>query len=174
MLYFGFYKGVITNIEDPEKRGRIKCIIPEVLGDDIESAWCEPCVPIAYDNGGDFCLPHKKETVWITFEQGDPNYPVYLGGWWQEKMTPLGDSYKDKEKVRIINFADCSIIMKDNILTINVGSSDSEITVKEGKIAIKGNVTINGNASIQGETSIKGNVSVDGNITCRSLTSTEI
>ena len=158
MLYVGFYKGIVTNTEDPEKRGRIKCIIPEVLGDEYESAWCEPCVPIAFDNGGDFCLPQKNEAVWISFEKGDPNDPIYFGGWWSENLTPLGNSYKsDREKVRIINFADCSIIMKDNTLIISVGSGENEITVKDGKVNINGNV------------SIKGNISVEGNITCKTI-----
>ena len=109
--YYGIYQGVVSNVKDPEKRGRIKVKCPDLLGDETESAWCEPCVPVCYDNGGDFCMPEVKETVWLMFIAGDVNRPVWLGNWWQEKMTPLGSSYKDISKLRIISYADCTITM---------------------------------------------------------------
>jgi len=148
--YYGLYQGVVTNIKDPEKRGRIKVKCPEVLGAETESAWCDPLVPIAYDNGGDFCLPAKNEMVWLQFIAGDANKPVYLGGWWQEKMTPLGNTYTKLDNTRIISYKDFSIVIHKNEVTIsnNKGSnkikmSDSGILIESGKdITIKGK-TIN-------------------------------
>ena len=146
--YYGLYQGVVTNIKDPEKRGRIKVKCPEVLGADTESAWCDPLVPIAYDNGGDFCLPAKNEMVWLQFIAGDANRPVYLGGWWQEKMTPLGNTYTKLDNTRIISYKDFSIVIHKNEVTIsnNKGSnkikmSDSGILIESGKdITIKGKI----------------------------------
>lgn len=148
--YYGLYQGVVTNIKDPEKRGRIKVKCPEVLGAETESAWCDPLVPIAYDNGGDFCLPAKNEMVWLQFIAGDANKPVYLGGWWQEKMTPLGNTYTKLDNTRIISYKDFSIVIHKNEVTIsnNKGSnkikmSDSGILIESDKdITIKGK-TIN-------------------------------
>ena len=120
--YYGMYQGVVTNIKDPEERGRIKVICPEVLGATVESAWCDPVVPVAYDNGGDFCIPTKSETVWIQFIAGDINRPVYLGGWWSKSKTPLGKNYVNTDKIRIINYADCTITMQDGKIEINVGA----------------------------------------------------
>lgn len=146
--YAGFYKGIVSNTSDPEKRGRIKCLIPDVLGGKIESAWCEPCVPVSYDKGGDFCLPQKKETVWIAFEKGDPNYPVYLGNWWQKNMTPLGSNYgADREKVRIINYADCTITMKNGVIDINVGAGTCDLRIQHNKVTILGALEVQGNVS---------------------------
>lgn len=146
--YYGLYQGVVTNIKDPEKRGRIKVKCPEVLGAETESAWCDPLVPIAYDNGGDFCLPAKNEMVWLQFIAGDANKPVYLGGWWQEKMTPLGNTYTKLDNTRIISYKDFSIVVHKNEVTIsnNKGSnkikmSDSGILIESGKdITIKGKI----------------------------------
>lgn len=146
--YYGLYQGVVTNIKDPEKRGRIKVKCPEVLGAETESAWCDPLVPIAYDNGGDFCLPAKNEMVWLQFIAGDANKPVYLGGWWQEKMTPLGNTYTKLDNTRIISYKDFSIVIHKNEVTIsnNKGSnkikmSDSGILIESGKdITIKGKI----------------------------------
>ena len=42
--YYGIYQGIVTNIQDPEKRGRIKVRCPDVLGGKAESAWCDPVV----------------------------------------------------------------------------------------------------------------------------------
>lgn len=148
--YYGLYQGVVTNIKDPEKRGRIKVKCPEVLGAETESAWCDPLVPIAYDNGGDFCLPAKNEMVWLQFIAGDANKPVYLGGWWGEKKTPLGNTYTKLDNTRIISYKDFSIVIHKNEVTIsnNKGSnkikmSDSGILIESDKdITIKGK-TIN-------------------------------
>lgn len=146
--YVGFYKAIVSKTNDPEKRGRIKCIIPEVLGGDMESAWCDPCVPVAYDNGGDFCLPKKKETVWIAFEKGDPNYPVYLGGWWKRNETPLED-YSDKENTRVISYSNCVIKLKDNTINISVGGGETDLQIQNNKITINGSLKVKGNINCE-------------------------
>ena len=151
--YFGLYQGVVTNIEDPEKRGRIKVKCPEVLGGEIESAWCDPLVPVAYDNGGDFCIPAKDEMVWLQFISGDSNKPVYIGGWWQKNMTPLGENYVDIDKVRIINYANCTIIMQNDTIDINVGDGAGDLKIQNGVVTVEGNLRVNGSISATGDIS---------------------
>lgn len=145
--YYGLYQGFVTNIKDPEKRGRIKVRCPNVLGAKTESAWCDPVVPVAYDNGGDFCIPEVGEAVWLLFINGNANKPAWLGGWWSKSKSPLGATYSDVDKVRIINYANCTILMKDNEIVLNVGGGDSEISVNNGNVTIKGNLTVEGNIS---------------------------
>lgn len=147
--YYGIYQGIVTNINDTEKRGRIKCQIPDVLGGETESAWCDPMIPVAYDNGGDFCIPEKNEAVWLMFIAGDPNRPVWLGGWWQKNMTPLGKNYSPKG-VRIISYADCTITMKDGIININVGDGVCDLEIIHNKVTVKGNLSVSGNISASG------------------------
>ena len=142
--YYGLYQGVVTNINDPEKRGRIKVKCPDVLGGSTESAWCDPLVPVAYDNGGDFCIPAKDETVWLQFIAGDANRPVWLGGWWQSNMTPLGGNYSSVDKVRIISYADCTITMQDGKININVGSGSYDMRIEDGNISIDGDLIVHG------------------------------
>lgn len=152
--YFGIYQGVVTNINDPEKRARIKVICPDVLGADVESAWCDPVVTVAYDNGGDLCVPAKDETVWIQFIAGDVNRPVYLGGWWQKSMTPLGSNYSNVDKLRIIKYADCTITMQSGKIDINIASGDFDLRIEDGLLTINGDVIVNGNIKVD---SIYGN-----------------
>lgn len=145
--YYGLYQGVVTNINDPEKRGRIKVKCPDVLGGSTESAWCDPLVPVAYDNGGDFCIPAKDETVWLQFIAGDANKPVWLGGWWQKNMSPLGSNYSKVDQVRIISYADCTITMQDGTININVGAGVCDLKIEHNTVTVDGNLVVKGKVS---------------------------
>lgn len=79
--FYGKYRGIVTDIEDPLFQGRIKAKVPDVLGDD-ESGWAMPCVPFGGNGMGFFALPKKDAGVWIEFEHGDPDYPIWSGCWW--------------------------------------------------------------------------------------------
>jgi uncharacterized protein involved in type VI secretion and phage assembly len=39
-------------------------------------------VPIAGKQMGTFVVPQLGAGVWIEFEQGDPDYPIWVGGYW--------------------------------------------------------------------------------------------
>jgi len=79
--YYGKYRGTVINNIDPEQRGRIMAMVPDVLGL-IPSSWALPCVPIAGKQEGVFVVPQIGAGVWIEFEQGDPDYPIWTGGFW--------------------------------------------------------------------------------------------
>lgn len=147
--YYGLYQGVVTNIQDPEQRGRIKVKCPDVLGGSTQSAWCDPVVEVAYDGGGDFCIPSVGETVWLQFIAGDANRPVYMGGWWSKSKTPLGTNYTNIDQVRIINYADCTITMQDGMINLNVGEGLSEIMIEKGIVTIKGDLIVEGSISAE-------------------------
>lgn len=48
----------------------------------VPSTWAMPCVPIAGKQMGTFMVPQIGAGVWIQYEGGDPDYPVWTGGWW--------------------------------------------------------------------------------------------
>jgi len=80
--YFGKYKGTVLVNVDPELRGRIICKVPDVLGL-VPSSWCEACVPLAGPAPmGIYVVPPIGAGVWVEFEQGNPDYPIWVGGWW--------------------------------------------------------------------------------------------
>jgi uncharacterized protein involved in type VI secretion and phage assembly len=79
--YYGKYRGTVLNNIDPEQRGRIIALVPDVLGI-APSNWALPCVPIAGKQQGTFMVPQIGAGVWIEFEQGDPDYPIWVGGFW--------------------------------------------------------------------------------------------
>ena len=79
--YYGKYRGTVINNIDPEQRGRIQAIVPDVLGL-APSSWAMACVPIAGKQMGVFVVPQIGSGVWIEFEQGDPDYPIWTGCFW--------------------------------------------------------------------------------------------
>ncbi len=79
--FFGKYRGIVSDVDDPLFIGRIKAKVPDVLGDD-ESGWALPCAPSGGSGMGFFALPSKNAMVWIEFEQGDPDFPIWTGCFW--------------------------------------------------------------------------------------------
>jgi len=79
--FYGKYRGFVVENIDPEQIGRVLVQVPDVLGE-IPSSWAMPCVPAAGIQSGLFIVPPIGSQVWIEFEQGDPNYPIWTGGFW--------------------------------------------------------------------------------------------
>ena len=72
---FGLYRGLVIDANDPEQRGRLKVGMP-ALGPD--PYWAMPCVPNA-NAAASIAAPPDGSIVWIMFEGGDPNMPVWIG-----------------------------------------------------------------------------------------------
>jgi uncharacterized protein involved in type VI secretion and phage assembly len=79
--YYGKYRGTVLQNVDPEQLGRIQAMVPDVSGL-LPSSWAMPCVPIAGKQSGVYVVPQIGAGVWIEFEQGDPDYPIWSGGFW--------------------------------------------------------------------------------------------
>lgn len=79
--YYGKFRATVFNNIDPEQRGRIQAIVPDVSGL-IPTSWAMPCVPIAGKQSGVYVVPQIGSGVWIEFEQGDPDYPIWTGCFW--------------------------------------------------------------------------------------------
>jgi uncharacterized protein involved in type VI secretion and phage assembly len=79
--YHGKYRGTVVTNVDPLQIGRIQAQVPDVLGD-TASSWAMPAVPVAGPHMGQYVLPPVGAGVWIEFEQGDKNYPIWSGCWW--------------------------------------------------------------------------------------------
>ena len=79
--YFGKYRGVVSDINDPLQIGRLRARVPDVMGDQ-ESGWAMPCFPFGGSGMGFFALPTVGAGVWIEFEHGDPDYPIWAGCWY--------------------------------------------------------------------------------------------
>jgi uncharacterized protein involved in type VI secretion and phage assembly len=79
--YFGKYRGMVVNNVDPLQQARVQVQVPDVMGLNAFS-WAMPCLPFTGRQMGMVCLPQIGAGVWVEFEQGDPDYPVWTGGWY--------------------------------------------------------------------------------------------
>jgi len=79
--FFGKYRGTVANNVDPMQQGRIQAIVPDATGA-IPTSWALPCLPMAGIQAGVFTVPPIGAAVWIEFEQGNTDYPIWTGGFW--------------------------------------------------------------------------------------------
>jgi hypothetical protein len=130
-MYFGKYRAKVVDNKDPSKRGRIRVVCPKVLGSSV-SNWCEPCVPVASDYEGDFAVPRLRETVWIEFEEGKADKPIYVGNWWSPSKTPSENYDVD---TRVISWGNCKIIMTPTNMVLKY--LNSTLTIDENGFNIE-------------------------------------
>lgn len=79
--FFGKYRGMVINNVDPLQIGRILVQVPDVLNV-LPSSWAMPCVPVAGIQMGMYTVPPIGSGVWVEFEHGDPDYPIWVGCFW--------------------------------------------------------------------------------------------
>jgi len=79
--FYGKYRGTVLQNIDPMQMGRIQVIVPDVSAI-LPSSWAMPCVPIAGKQMGSYFVPQIGSGVWVEFEQGDPDYPIWTGCFW--------------------------------------------------------------------------------------------
>jgi uncharacterized protein involved in type VI secretion and phage assembly len=88
--FFGKYRARVSNNIDPLQTGRILVELPGITNF-LPSTWAMPCLPFAGTQSGFFVVPAIGSGVWIEFEQGDLDKPIWTGGYWgsQEELPPL-------------------------------------------------------------------------------------
>ena len=88
--HYGKYRAVVLDNVDPLRLGRVQVQVPDVLGAGA-SRWAMPCVPLAGRQSGVFLLPQVGAPVWVEFEQGDAELPIWVGGYWVDasELPPL-------------------------------------------------------------------------------------
>jgi uncharacterized protein involved in type VI secretion and phage assembly len=157
--YFGKYRGVVTGNNDPMQLGRIQAKVPDVLGEH-ESTWAMPSMPYAGRNVGLFLIPPTDAQVWIEFEHGDPDYPIWTGCFWDSGEVPASpavpemkvlktdagtitlNDQKGSGSITIETTAGLKIVMNTNGIEISNGSqkvtvSSSSISINDGALEVE-------------------------------------
>lgn len=79
--FYGKYRGTVLNNIDPLQLGRLQVQVPDVAGL-IPVSWAMPCFPFTGKQMGMFAVPQIGAGVWVEFEQGNPDYPIWSGSWY--------------------------------------------------------------------------------------------
>ena len=85
--FYGKYRGKVESNVDPMMLGRIQVSVPAVLGGG-SLGWAMPCTPYGGSGVGFFAVPPVGANVWVEFEGGDPDYPIWSGCFWGTGEVP--------------------------------------------------------------------------------------
>lgn len=81
--FYGKYRGKVVANVDPMQLGRLQVSVPDVHGS-ARVAWALPAIPYAGPGVGVFALPPVDANVWVEFEAGDPDSPIWTGVFWDD------------------------------------------------------------------------------------------
>jgi hypothetical protein len=141
--YWGKYRGIIFNTEDPLRLGRIQAMIPEVLGE-IPSGWASPCTPYAGTLAGFYAIPLPGAGVWIEFEAGDVSRPIWVGGWWAAgEIPPMAAAAPAMTTSKILRSDTGFTIVLDDasqnvVISDMAGTNQVEVSLATGTVTLKG------------------------------------
>ncbi|HYP19095.1 MAG TPA: phage baseplate assembly protein V [Chloroflexia bacterium] len=85
--FFGKYRGKVAQNIDPMQLGRVQVSVPAVLGEGSMS-WAMPCAPYGGPGVGFFTVPPVGANVWVEFEGGDSDFPIWSGCFWGVGEVP--------------------------------------------------------------------------------------
>lgn len=94
--FYGKYRGKVENNVDPLQQGRVQVSVPAVLGDGRLS-WALPCVPYAGSQVGFFAVPPVGANLWVEFEAGDPDHPIWSGCFWGSDECPASPALAENK-----------------------------------------------------------------------------
>jgi hypothetical protein len=100
-VFPGVYRAICVSNSDPENRGRIQFICPDIGQNGpahvVDTLWALPVsTGLSAGTGsgstdsqmkGLFFPPEEGDQIWVMFEKGDPSQPLYLGGWLRAEGT---------------------------------------------------------------------------------------
>ena len=146
--YFGKYRGIVTDNNDPEKLCRIMAQVPAVMGE-AEIGWALPAFPFAGDGHGHVMMPEVGSAVWIEFEAGNLNSPIWSGGFFlasQAPPDPQGVGIRvivSKNKHRVVLDDE-----SDEVTVTHSGGPEIKLTATEISLTIGGSTIVMGLAGI--------------------------
>ncbi len=138
--FLGKYRATVHDNADPEGRGRLRLQVPAVLGDEL-SEWAEACIPLAGPTGqpiGIQAVPAVGTGVWVEFEQGDAQLPIWVGCRWTAApaLAPSAD------RIVIGGAGSAAIVVDDNGIIVDNGRGASieltgpSVTINRGALAV--------------------------------------
>lgn len=157
MRFPGKYRGTVANNVDPLRLGRVQIEVPSVLGSS-QLSWAMPCVPYAGAGVGFFFIPPVGAHIWVEFEGGDPDYPIWVGCFWDQAgdvpaSPPIAEMKVLKTDAATVTIADgpgpASVAIETQAgMKILLGAQGIEIDDGQGgTVKLQGpKVSINGTA----------------------------
>jgi uncharacterized protein involved in type VI secretion and phage assembly len=137
--FYGKYRGIVVDNEDPARLGRLKLSVPSVLGADVVTGWATPCSPYggAADQGFLF-VPERDSGVWVEFEEGDLEFPIWVGTFWSrpdaesQLPRPQADDGSDQQEVQDPPTRKIIKTLKGHTIQLEDADDQESILIREG------------------------------------------
>jgi hypothetical protein len=154
--FYGKYRGFVVDNADPQHLGRLKVKVPSLLGPDVVTGWALPCVPYGgMDNQGFLFIPDVGAGVWVEFEEGDLEFPIWTGTFWSKpggaSELPKPNDEDGKQANAEQNLPTRKIIKtkKGHTIQLEDGDGEERIIIVDGQsenriVFTKGNIIVNG------------------------------
>jgi uncharacterized protein involved in type VI secretion and phage assembly len=132
--FFGKYRGKVVDNQDPQKLGRVQVSVPAVFGESSGS-WAMPCTPYAGPGVGLYLIPPVDANVWVEFEAGDPNFPIWVGCFWSTGEVPQAAT---EPKMRVLKCDNLTLSIEDENIDVSVTVTSDGVVVEtnDGKFAL--------------------------------------
>lgn len=88
MMRPGLTLATVTNVTDPDKLNRVKCLPIENKDNQEETDWCYVMAPLGGKECGQFFFPNVDDLVVLAYLGGDPHRPMVIGAWWNTQVKP--------------------------------------------------------------------------------------
>jgi hypothetical protein len=144
MSNFGKYRGKVIDPVDPLQLGRIVALVPAIS--EFPLNWAMPATPYAGAGVGFFAIPPVGANVWIEFEGGDPDYPIWAGCFWgqgeapAEPALPTTIMLKTEQGTLSINDLDAelklSLTAADDVMSLAMSPAGIKLSLNQVTISI--------------------------------------
>lgn len=144
--FFGKYRGIVKDNQDPTQRGRLEVFVPAVM--DQKPVWAMPCLPYGGNNMGIYTIPEPGTGVWVEFEAGDPSYPIWVGCFWGDGEVPQNNrNVSATPPLKILRTQQGLMVTLDDqqqaiAISDKNGNNLINIEVQQGKVTVKGNLKV--------------------------------
>lgn len=129
--FFGKYRGTVVTNNDPLGGNRLEVRIPGVSGQ--ETKWALPCVPYAAADLGLHAIPPVGASVWIEFEAGELDHPIWVGCFWDEGEGVPGSS----PEVVVLKTPGATITIEDGGTVEIETTSGTKLTLSGSEISME-------------------------------------
>lgn len=131
--FYGKYRGEVTGNSDPEGRARLQVKVPEVRGDSVTD-WALPAMPYAGDRVGFFALPPVGASIWVEYEGGNLQFPIWSGCFWERGQIDAADAVPE---VLFLKTAQASLRIDNSAGEVVVEIGGAKITLTSSEIRIE-------------------------------------
>lgn len=141
--FYGKYRGRVAVNFDPFNMARIRATVADVSNSALTN-WALPSLPWCGPGMGMVCIPPIGAAVWIEFEQGDPDYPVWSGCYWETPsevpasaksvLPAMGITFQTLGQ-NVMQLSETGILLKTKLGTVEV--RDDQVTIKHGNAEVQ-------------------------------------